>query len=329
MPRCWWPRLRDFWPCCAAPAGMDRPARNLIGAPAIVERRARALVGERVLDAARHLAGQGHLEAGVADLPLDQFGGLLELHREEVAHLQSLGRACYQRRGSAIAELELGEQGFELLRVLQVQRAELDGDRQHPRLRLGADDMKSGAERRDRGVTAHEADQGPLDAVQAELARDDLVDPRRHEAGAAGHDQMGDAVQRGFVAQLRDGAERQLRRILGIDLHAPRGGRRRAMIEGALFIVRTATRRRSKHRPAMLEPAPVRHAQEQLAHALVLDLALGPVDEQAVHVMLRNDAREGVDIGASLTHACGPFGSDAPVCRSTATPPHRSVARAN
>ena len=42
--------------------------------------------------------------------------------------------------------------------------------------------------------------------VQPEFARDDLVDPRRDEAGAARDDQMGDAVEVRLLAQFRDRA---------------------------------------------------------------------------------------------------------------------------
>src|SRR5205085_634212 len=146
-------------------------------------------------------------------------------------------------------------------------------------------------------------------------------------AGAARHHQMGDSLYLDLLAQLRDRSERQLRRFLGIGLHAPRRGRRLAMVEAAGLVMRATAGRRRKHGPAMVDPAPLRHADEKPAHTLVLDLALGPVDEQPVHVMFGNSAREGVDVGASFTHACGPFGSDAPVCTSTATLSDRSVAR--
>ena len=56
-----------------AAAGMDRPGVHLAGAPAIVDFRADLLVFEGMLDPARHLAGEGHLEAGIADPPLDQL----------------------------------------------------------------------------------------------------------------------------------------------------------------------------------------------------------------------------------------------------------------
>ena len=79
------------------------------------------------------------------------------------------------------------------------------------------------------------------------------------------------------------------------------------------MIVRQTSGRRRQHRPAMLDPAPLGHSQEQLAHARIFDVALRPVDEQLMHVMRRQRARKGVNISASFTHACGPFGSDAPV----------------
>jgi hypothetical protein len=87
--------------------------------------------------------------------------------------------------------------------------------------------MVGEAERGDRGVAAHEADQGALDAGgKAELAGEDLVDPGRDEAGAARHDQMGDALDRDVLLEPPDRRQRQLRRGLGIDLiRAPVLGR--------------------------------------------------------------------------------------------------------
>ncbi len=165
-----------------------------------------------------------------------------------------------------------------------------------------AGDMVGGPQRADRGIAAHEADQGALDIVEAEPAGDDLVDPGRDEAGAARDDEMGDAVERDLLAQPLDRAQRQLRRLFGIALHPRRGRRHRLVIEAARLVVRAAARRRLKHRPAMVDPGALGHAHEQFAQPRILDLALGPVDEEPVHVMLGNDAGDGVDIGAALGH---------------------------
>ena len=179
---------------------MDRPAVDLVGAHRRTGWRA-ALVVERRADPVRHLARKRHLEAGVDDLPLDELGRILELGREEVAHLEPARLGGDERRRGAVAELEHGEQLLELLGVLEVQRAELDGHREHPRVGPRARDMVSGAQSRDRGIAAHEADQSALDAFEAEAAGDDLVDPRRDEAGAARHDEMGDPVELRLLAE--------------------------------------------------------------------------------------------------------------------------------
>jgi len=133
-------------------------------------------------------------------------------------------------------------------------------------------------------------------------AGDDLVDAGRDEAGAARDDEMSDAVERNLLPQPLDRAERQLGRLVRVTLHPLRGERHAGMIEAAFPIVRLVSRRRLEHRPAMLDPRPLGHAHEQFAQPRILDLALGPVDEEVVDVVRGNDSRHGVDVGAALGH---------------------------
>ena len=52
----------------------------------------------------------------------------------------------------------------------------------------------------------------------------------------------------------------------------------------------------------MLDPRALGHAQEQSRQPRILDLAVRPVDEELVDVMLGDDARDGIDEGAALGH---------------------------
>ena len=74
------------------------------------------------------------------------------------------------------------------------------------------------------------------------------------------------------------------------------------MIEAAGPVVRQIAGRRRQHRPAMLDPRSIGHAHEQFAQPRILDLRLGPVDEETVDVMFGGHAGDGVDEGASFVH---------------------------
>ena len=86
--------------------------------------------------------------------------------------------------------------------------------------------MPRAAQRGDRGIAAHEADQQPLDrSAPGRAARATIWSmPGRDEAGAARHHQMGDRRRAATCARKRvDRGERQRGRRLGIERH-PRGG---------------------------------------------------------------------------------------------------------
>jgi hypothetical protein len=194
--------------------------------------------------------------------------------------------------------LQHGKQRFDLRLVLQVQGGELDRHHQHPGGRLGADDVVGEAQRRDGGVAAHEAYQGPLDlARQVELAGKNLVDAGRDEARAARDDEVGDPVHRRLRFEGPYRPQRQAGRGLGIDLHPSRGRRKRAVVEAAGLDRRAAVRRRRQHGPAVADAGAGGHAREQAAQARVGDAALGPGDERLVHVMIRHRGPDGVDVG--------------------------------
>ena len=166
--------------------------------------------------------------------------------------------------------------------------------------------MVGEAERGDRRIAAHEADQGPLDvAGQAQPRGDDLVDAGRDEAGAARDDEMGDALDRNLFLEIGDGGEGELRRRLGINLHARASRRQPGMIEAARRDGRAALRRRRQHRPALLDPGALRHAPEQGSAARVGDPRLGPTDESAVHLVRGHGGPDGVDEGGGQARLPG------------------------
>ena len=269
--------------------------------------RANRRIAQRLADPAGHLAGQAHHEAAVADRPADQLRALLERRGERAGNGEALRLGGDQGRGGAVAELKHRQQRLDSALVLEVEGRKLDGDDQNPGGGLGADDMVSEAERRNRGVAAHESDQGPLDIPrQAELGGDHLVDSRSDEAGATRDDEMGDSGEIGGIAKPRDGVEGQLRRGFAIDPHSRGGGRKPAMIESARLDRRAAGRGRRKHRPAMLDPRAFGHPVEHFASARIPDPALRPVDEGAVHVVAGHLLADGVDVGTKRGKAPRP-----------------------
>ncbi len=165
--------------------------------------------------------------------------------------------------------------------------------------RLRPDDMIGEAERGDRRIAAHEADQGPLDvAGQAQARGDDLVDAGRDEAGAARDDEMGDAVERRLRREIGDRRQRQLRRRLGIDFH-PRAGRLAAR-DGRSRPARPASRPSgvggsTDQRRSIPDRSAILRNKARLAR--IGDARLGPIDECAVHLMRRDGGSDGVDVG--------------------------------
>jgi hypothetical protein len=98
--------------------------------------------------------------------------------------------------GAAVAEDQEREHLLELLRLLQVQRAEFEVEHQHLRVRFGAHNVPRLLEAVDRRIAAHEADHGALDrGIEAEVIENVEVEPRRVEAGAGRDQHMRDAAR--------------------------------------------------------------------------------------------------------------------------------------
>jgi hypothetical protein len=238
----------------------------------------------------------------IADPPADELARIRERRGERAGEGEAARLRRHQRGGGAVAELQGGEQPLDILLVLEVEAGELDGDHQHPRLGLRADDMMGEPKRGDRRVAAHEAHQGPLDmAAQAQLGGDDLVDARSDEAGAAGDDQMGYSGGRRLVVEPGDGGERQLRRRLGVNVHPRPGGGQGAVVEAAGVDRGSAVRGGRKDGPAMVDPRAGGHPGEQGARPRLVQPGFGPADEGGVDVMLRNGGADRVEMGLGRT----------------------------
>ncbi len=188
---------------------MDGPEVEVLGALAAQQAAvvvAIAFDRQRPGDLAGHLAGEVHVEAVVADPPGDGLGRVGDGGGPEVdqGHARLLGGD--QGRSAAVAEQQHRQDLLDAGGGLEVQGAELQVHHQHPRGRLGANDVVGQAQGVDGGVAAHEADHGALHArVQPGVLDDQLIQARRHEAGAGGDDEVGDALALVLDAQGVDG----------------------------------------------------------------------------------------------------------------------------
>ncbi len=106
-----------------------------------------------------------------------------------------------------------------------MQAAQFQVDNEHAGGRGGADDVIGQFQSIDGGEAAHEADDGALRAVrQHGLAHDLEVEAGSRESGAAGDDQVRDAVAAGV--QRPHGLHREMQGVGLIERHAGGGGRK-------------------------------------------------------------------------------------------------------
>ena len=230
---------------------------------------------------------------------MNQIGAVVEREADPVAELEPAGSGRYDPGGGPVTELEHREHGFGLIFDLEVQRRQFDADDQYHRIALRPDDMARGPQRGNPGIAAHESDQDALDRRrQAQLPREDLVDPRRNEARAARDDDMRHARCVERIAQVRDRLHRQRGGVCRVSSHTC-GGRRQAgdIVEPARGDGRSALARRGQHRPAVRDSRSRRHAGEQRADAIAGQARGRPVDEGLVDVMIRNGGGKGIEPG--------------------------------
>src|SRR5262245_2667987 len=116
------------------------------------------------------------------------------MHGAEAVDGDTLWLGGDERGGAAVAPKKEGEKLGEVARILEMQRAKLEIHDQDSRLRVGANDVPRKLQRVDRGIAAHEADDGALDRAGETAAFHEFeIETGRGEAGAAGYEQMGEA----------------------------------------------------------------------------------------------------------------------------------------
>ena len=259
------------------------------------------MVVQRVVDRARHLAGQHHVEAEIADVPGDQLARVRHQHGAETIERDADRIGADDAGGAAIAEQQERQHLLEVGGFLQMQRTQLDVEDEHARMRLRAHDVARQLERVDGGIAAHEADHGALDRARQLAALDHLViEAGRREAGATGDQHMADAVALGAELQAFDRGLRQLGRVPLEAAHA-RGdiGEIAAQIE-ALAVDGLAFRPVARRQTgiAVLDAGFIRHALEQQAVAAVaVEQRLRKAAEGVVHVVRRHGRGDAVDVG--------------------------------
>ena len=190
-------------------------------------------------DLLRHLAGQAHLEAGIADPPCDEIAGVRNGRDTEILERDALG----------LAETRLAAHPSPKSRALRITsrlevscRWSVQSSRLTTRTlrrRLGPDDVMGDLQGVDGGGAAHEPHHGALDGrVEAQALHDLLVEPRRGEAGAGGHDHMGDGREVLSQVEGLDGLLREVDRMGLEALHAGPGAGELPGLEEALLVGR-------------------------------------------------------------------------------------------
>ena len=110
-------------------------------APEVDRRRRRAvenvfrMAAHRVVHGGRHLAGQDHVEAGIANIPGHQLARIGGEHGLEAVELDALRLGRHEARGAAVAPEQEREDLLEVGRLLEMHRAKLEVDDEDARRR--------------------------------------------------------------------------------------------------------------------------------------------------------------------------------------------------
>ena len=124
------------------------------------------VLAQRIGNPPRHFARQMHCKALITNRPADQFRTIRQVDPERTFNAQAcatIGHECSRR---TIAELKHCEQRLNLDIILQMERRNLNRDHQNARGRIRTHDMARAAQRCDRGITAHESDEQPLNPIR-------------------------------------------------------------------------------------------------------------------------------------------------------------------
>src|SRR5262245_44492790 len=225
------------------------------------------------------------------------------MHGAEAVDGDALWLGGDERGGTAVAPDKEGEKLGEVARVLKVQGAELEIHDQDARLRIGADDGTRKFQRVDRGIAAHEADDGALDrAGEAAAFHQFEIEPRRREAGAAGYEEVREAFASAAEFEPFDGGRSQARSLVIEQPHAHcRRGELAPDIKGVgVELGRVVLGRRRQEGIAAFDAAVLGHAPEDGALAAIVGKQrFGKANESRMHVVWRHGGRDAVDISGS------------------------------
>src|SRR5262245_49335640 len=145
------------------------------------------------------------------------------MHGAEAVDGNALWLGGDERGGATVAPQQEGEELGEVARILEMQRAELEIHDQDSCLRIGADDVARKFQRVDRGIAAHEADDGALDRAGEAAALEEFeIETRRGEAGAAGYEQMSEAFAPAAKFEPFNGGCGESWSLVGEEPHARR-----------------------------------------------------------------------------------------------------------
>jgi hypothetical protein len=288
-----------------AAAGMDRPEVELLGVAAAGHRP--RMLREAAGDRAGHGAVEPHEKAAAADVPADLVAAPGQDRAAEAQDLEARGLGADQARRAAVGEDQEGEHALQVARLLQVDRAQLQVQHQHPCRRLRAHDVGGELQPREGGLAAHEAHHGALHpAAQPQMLHDLEVEAGRVEAGAGGDDEVGDRRPARLQPERIEGAAGEVEGVRLEEAH-PRGGvGKGAAPEEAHPVERARRRIRLDERVAMVDLRPVGHALEQPPRALVREQRRRVLNELAMHVVGRHRRGDPVEVGR--LHSAGPGG---------------------
>ena len=181
-----------------------------------------------------------------------------------------------------------------------MERAKLDIDDQHPRVRLRPYDVAGELECIDSRATAHETDQGALDVIWQVAALDEVeVDAWRVLSSTARDQEVGDAIALGAERELLDRCGGEHRCMMFVRPHA-RGGVRE-MAEPIEFVaVGDSVERQSIRWQAGIAVRNARafyHSVEQPCFAAIIsELKACKVHKRPMDVIRRHRRHDTIDI---------------------------------
>src|SRR5581483_10912363 len=137
---------------------MDRPQVDRNGIFSASDFAAKTL--KSAAQHSRHLSRKLHIEAQLANAPCNEMAGFSNLQSKKAVDRQTSGFGAYQARGTAVCEEQERENLFQIIRLLHVQRAELQIQDQDLRVRFRSYDVMRRFQCIDGCIASHKADHG-------------------------------------------------------------------------------------------------------------------------------------------------------------------------